>query len=269
MAVLIDRRGRPSKYNDNTVLNLLIKNKKSIGFNYIHRELGGKLSKNTLSKNLKLLLSQNRIRKTKEGKYQIRVGQDFVKNIENLEKLFKNLHQIIPDLDDAEEAYIGLYIWTMIFQEQTHPGLQFWTSNFVPISEKLPSSKYKKGVENFFHSLNGPNIFLDNLYQLFFEFCRKFSPEILDKVMLDVIHNRSQILNSSNKNHIELSKLLHKEIFIQRSDYEMYYGVALCNAILDVKHEALTKNTVRKIKELELTKDSFDKMKMLNQSETD
>lgn len=261
MSVLIDRRGRPSKYNDNTILNLLIRNKKPIGFNFIHRELGGKLSKSTLSKNLKLLVLQHRIQKRRDCKYQIRAGQDFVKNIENLNRIINNLQIIIPDLKDEEEAYIGLYLWTIIFQEQTHPGLYFWTSNFVPISEKSPNSKYKKEIKTFFQSLNEPNIFLDNLYMLFFDFCRKFSPKILDNVMLDVIHNKSQILNSNNKNHIELSKLLHKEIFIQRSDYETYYGTALCNAILDVKHEALTKNTVEKIKELKVSKNSFDKIK--------
>ena len=80
--------------------------------------------------------------------------------------------------------------------------------------------------------------------------------------MLDVIHNTSQKLNSNNIEHIKLSKLLHKEIFIQRFDYETYYGTALCNAILDVKKDGLTKNTVRKIKELNLSENSFTKTKI-------
>ena len=261
MSVLIDRRGRPSKYKDNTVLNLLIKNKTPIGFNYIHRELGGKLSKSTLSKNLNLLVSQHRIKKIKNGKYQIRIGQDFVNNIENLRTLFNNLNQIIPNLKDAEEAYIGLYLWTIIFQDEVHPSM-YWSFNLVSISEELPNSKHKKEIETFFQSLRQPSIFLDNLYLLFFDFCRKFSPKILDSVMYDVIHNTSQKLNSNNIEHIKLSKLLHKEIFIQRFDYETYYGTALCNAILDVKKDGLTKNTVRKIKELNLSENSFTKTKI-------
>jgi len=233
-----------------------------MGFNQIHRELGGKLSKTTLISILRSLVSEKQIRKIK-SKYQIRIGQDFVKNIENINRIINNLNEIIPDLNEEEEAYIGLYIWTIIFQEQTHPGLQFWTSNFIEISNKLPNSKYNKGIDRFFQSLNGPNIFLDNLYKLFFKFCRQFDAKTLDKVMLDVISNRSQILNSKNEKHVKLSKMLHKEIFIQRSDYEMYYGTALCNAILDVKQKALTENTVRKIKELKISKDSFDKIKMI------
>ncbi len=260
--VLIDRRGRTSNYNENKILNLLTNNKNPMGFNQIHREVGRTSSKSTLISILRFLVSRKEIQKTK-GKYQIRTGQDFVKNIENLNHIINNLEVIIPDLNDEEEAYIGLYLWTIIFQEQTHPGLQFWTSNFITISNQLPNLKYNKEIDRFFQSLNGPNIFLDNLYRLFFKFCRKFNAETLDKVMLDVIHNRSQILNSKNKKHVELSKLLHKEIFIQRSDYETYYGTTLCNAILDVKQKALTKNTVRKIKELKISKDSFDKMKMV------
>jgi len=260
--VLIDRRGRPSNYNENTILNLLTNSKNPMGFNQIHREIGRTSSKSTLISILRFLVSQKEIQKIK-GKYQIRTGQDFVKNIENINRIINNLQVIIPDLNDDEEAYIGLYIWTIIFQEQTHPGLQFWTSNFISISNQLPNSKYNKDVEKFFQSLTGPNIFLDNLYKLFFKFCRKFSPRILNKVMLDVISNRSQIFNSKNEKHVKLSKLLHKEIFIQRSDYEMYYGTALCNAILDVKQNALTKITVKKIKDLEIDKNSFDKMKMV------
>ena len=260
--VLIDRRGRPSNYNENTILNLLTNSKIPMGFNQIHREIGKTSSKTTLISILRFLVSQKEIQKTK-CKYQIRTGHDFVKNIENINRIISNLHEIIPDLNNEEEAYIGLYIWTIIFQEQTHPGLQFWTSNFIEISDELPNSKYNKGIDRFFQSLNGPNIFLDNLYKLFFKFCRRFDTKTLDKIMLDVISNRSQIFNSKNKKHVELSKLLHKEIFIQRSDHEMYYGTALCNAILDVKQIALTKNTVRKIKELKISKNSFDKMKIV------
>lgn len=260
--VLIDRRGRPSKYNENTILNLLKNNKNPMGFNHIYREVGGTSSKSTLISTLKFLLSQKEIQKTKD-KYQIRTGQDFVKNISKITNLINNLELIIPDLNDEEEAYIGLYIWTIIFQEQTHPGLQFWTSGFVQISNELSDSKYQKGIDEFFQSLSGPNIFLDNLYKLFFQFCRKFDSKILDSVMIDVIKNRSQTLNSKNIKHIELSNLLQKEIFIQRSDYEMYYGIALCNAILDVRQNTLTNNTIRKIKELKLNKDSFDNYKIV------
>ena len=263
MTVLIRDRGRFPKFDrtENEILHLLIKNKEAMGFNLIHRELGGKLSKHTVIINLRLLLSQNRIQKIKNGKYRLRTGQDFVKNIENLEKLFKNLDSIIHNLKPREKAYIGLYIWTIIFQEQTHPGLQFWTSNFVSISDKPTREKYKKTIEGFFLSRNQYSVFLDELYRLFFDFCREFNHKVLDEVMLDVIHNKSQILNSEDKKHIELSKSLHKEIFIQRSDHETYYGTALCNAILDVKQNALTKETVEKIKELELSDKSFDKIK--------
>ncbi|KFM16654.1 hypothetical protein SCCGRSA3_01040 [Marine Group I thaumarchaeote SCGC RSA3] len=261
MAVSIRERGRLPKFDstENAILRLLIKNKDVMGFNQIHRELGGTLSKHTVSINLKLLLSQNKIQKTKNGKYKLRAGKDFVKNVENLEKLLKSLDKIIPDLKPREKAYIGLYIWTVIFQEQTHPGLEFWTSNFIPISNKPPRGKYNKTLEEFFLSRNQNSIFLDELYRLFFDFCREFNPKVLNEVMLDVITNRSQNLNSKNKNHAELSKLLHKEIFIQRSDYETYYGTALCNAILDVKHESLTIDFVKKIKELKLSDESFDK----------
>lgn len=265
MVVSIRERGRLPQYTntENEILRLLIKSKDVMGFNKIHRELGGKLSKHTVSVNLKLLLSQNKIQKTKNEKYKLRTGQDFIKNVENLEKLFKNLDKIIPDLKPREKAYIGLYIWTVIFQEQTHPGLQFWTSDFVSISNKPPREKYNKTIKEFFLSRNENSIFLDELYRLFFDFCREFNPKVLDKVMLDVITNRSQKLNSEDKEHIELSKLLHKEIFIQRSDYETYYGTVLCNAILDVKRKALTKGIVEKIKELKLTDGQFDKFKII------
>jgi len=260
--VLVDHRGRPSKYNENTILNLLKNNKNPMGFNHMHRELGGTSSKSTLISILRLLVSKKQIVKIK-AKYQIRTGQDFVMNIENMNKLICNLHTIIPNLKNEEEAYIGLYVWTVIFQEQTHPGLQFWTSNFIEISDELQNSKYNKGIGKFFQSLNEPNIFLDDLYKLFFTFCRRFDAKTLDNVMLDVISNRSQIFNSKNKKHVEVSKLLHKEIFIQRSDYEMYYGNVLCNAILDVKQNALTKNIIMKIKELWISKDSFNKIEIM------
>lgn len=223
-------------------MDILKDSKTPLGFRVIHNKLGSG-SKSTLSKKLRLLQLQNIIFKTNDGKYQIQPRYDF-SNIQNLKKLLDSLDNIIPDLRPKDKAYIGIKLWSTIFQVLSHPAESFLTNNFVNISDQLSESKHTKIIEEFFALQKFTNMYLNDMYVLFFDFCKKFSPEILDEVLSRNVFYKHNKLNSDNKDNILLAKQFHEEIFIQGFDYEIYYGIEFCNALLEVKPDALNETTL-------------------------
>lgn len=186
----------------------------------IHSKLGSG-SKSTLSKKLRLLQLQNIIFKTTDGKYQIKSRFDFKSNLQNLKKFLNSLDDIIPYLRPKEKAYIGIKLWTTIFQTLSHPAESFLTNNFVDISDKLSESKHTKIIEEFFALQKFTNMYLNDMYVLFFDFCRKFSPEILDEVLYrNVFDKHNELISKLDDDDILLAKRFHEEIVIQGFDYE-------------------------------------------------
>ena len=237
-----------------------MKNSKTpLGFRAIHKELGAG-SKSTLSEKLRLLTLQNIIVKTKNGKYQIQSKYDFSENIQNLEKFLNSLNKIIPDLSAREKAQIGIKLWTTIYQAFSHPAEFFLSNNFIEISDELSDKKHTKVIERFFALQKFTNIYLNEMYVVFFNFCRKFSPEILDDILSTNIFYKHNELISKKEKDILLAKQFHEEIVIQGFDYETYYGKVFCNILLEVKPEVFNKDTLDRLRK----KACFQRIKLVS-----
>lgn len=241
-------RFRKNPYLERELLSVLRDSKKGVGF----RELFSRLkvgSKSTLSSTLKLLQSQNKITKNRDGKYVPSLTILLLSNIEGLKLLLDNLDRVIPNLTSEERAYIGIRLWTVIFQNEFHPATMFMDdSPYFRISNSVTKSIHMKAVQEFFESRNQPSMFELEMYQLFFSFCVKFSSMVLDSVFRKILNVGYEFLPTHTKIN-SLAKLFHKEIWIINNLHTRYYGIPFFQIILETKPSACNKNTLKHLKE--------------------
>jgi len=236
---------------EDEIFNILKDTKTPIGSRAIHEKLGHG-SKTTLTEKLRLLQTQNIISKTKNRKYQIESKYDFSSNIQSLKIFLNNLNYIIPELTDREKAHIGIKLWTTIFQGLSHPAESFLTNDFVEISEEGSDSEHTKHIEEFFALQKFTNMYLNDMYIIFFDFCREFSHEILYDVLSENIFYKHNKLISDDEKDIFLAEQFHKEILIQGFDDGTYYGIEFCNALLEIKPDAFNEETLERLQKQKL-----------------
>lgn len=232
---------------EKAILILLSKSNSEIGFRQIHSELKN-CSKTTLSNSLKLLVTQHKILPTKNRKYKINPEKDLLVNVKRLGHLLKHISDYFPKLSRREEAFLGLKLWTLIFQNESHPAKFFVYDKYGVLSYDGTKSKRTKTIREFFESKNETSIFDDSMYELFFDFCSKYSPKELRDVFSKILESELYTPISKKNSFLSLASDFQSVITVRRSDFKTYYGLAFCNLLHSLKPALLTKQNLEKIK---------------------
>jgi hypothetical protein len=247
----MELRGRHRKYLqlEKEILKILKESKNGVGFRELFLKLSNhdpknpkdpkSMSKSTLSSALKLLKSQNKITKKANGKYIVTPTLLLLSDIIGLKKLLDSLDELIPKLKSEENAYIGIKLWTVIFQNEFHPITMFMDdSPYFRISNNVSRPIREKAAQEFFESRNHPSIFEDEMYELFFNFCAKFSSPVLDSVFNEIHDSVQNATRSTDKNFKSLARIFNKEIFVTNNMITTFYGAEFCKILLEKRPDA-------------------------------
>lgn len=254
-------RGRHRKHADleRDILLMLKESRAEIGFRELFSRLEGG-SKSTLSSTLKLLQSQNKINKNKDRKYVLSPKILLFSDVRGLKRLLDNLDELIPNLKPDQKAFIGIKLWTVIFQNEFHPATMFMSdSPYFRISNSASRPTREKAIQDFFESRNHPSMFEDEMYQLFFKFCAKCSSLVLDEVFGEILNFEDHKLRSTYKGVDSLAKSFHKEIWVTNDLTTNYYGIPFYKILLEKRPDACNENTLQRLKE----KNMFQKIKIM------
>ena len=231
------------------ILKLLSESNSELGFRQIHSIFSkqSKISKTTLSNSLKLLVSEHKIIKTKTRRYQINRNKDLLMNVKKLEWILSHLSDYFPKLSSKEEAFIGIKLWTLVFNNEFHPAKFFINDEYERLSNDYKQSGRIKAVRSFFESRNYTSMFEDKMHELFFDFCKNFNKTVLRDVINEIMESKLYTPISKNKDFLSLAMSFQSKISISRTDGKTFYGIAFCNILHSVKSHELSKVNLDKI----------------------
>ena len=229
------------------ILNLLSESNSELGFRQIHSIFSkkSKISKTTLSNSLKLLVSEHKIIKAR--RYKINREKDLLINVKKLEWILFHLSNYFPKLSSKEEAFIGIKLWTLVFNNEFHPAKFFINDEYERLSNDYKQSGRIKAVRSFFESRNYTSMFEDKMHELFFDFCKNFNKTVLRDVINEIMEYELYTPISKNRDFISLTMSFQSEISISRTDGKTFYGIAFCNILHSVKPHELSKVNLDKI----------------------
>ena len=244
---------------ENEILKILSDQESEMGFRQIHSKLKT-CSKTTLSNSLKLLIVQHKIIQKDNRKYVINREVDILVNVKRLNHILKNLTNFFPTLKKKEEALLGIKLWTLVFQTEFHPASYFFGKESIPISYDTTNSKRIKAIRDFFETKNYVSMFQDRMFDVFFEFCSKFSSQALESVFNETLYSPLSNLASKKKSYYDLVSSIQSLVSVSTMDHTIYYGTAFCNLLYSIKPGEFNKNNIEKIrKDLEKYQISISK----------
>ena len=247
----MELRGRYRKHPqlEKDVLKILRESRNGVGFRELFSRLGGSGSKSTLSSTLKLLKSQNKIEQKVNRKYIVTPTVSLLSDVIGLKKLLESLDELIPKLKSEEKAYVGIKLWTAIFQNEFHPVTMFMDdSPYFRISNNVSRSRREKAIQEFFESRSSPSIFEEEMYEIFFNFCARFSTSVLDGVFNKIHDSEQNTIRSIDKNDKLLARSFNREIFVTNNLTTTYYGTEFYKILLEKRPDACNSKTLELLK---------------------